>query len=73
MAKHSTCTTGICENDMRYPGMQKKHNRVDGYIIIHKLPKDRAVRVAWINTILKCRKQTIQESLHTFVTASLLD
>ena len=46
MAKHSTCTTGICENDMRCPWMHKKHNRVDGYIIIHKLPKDRAVRVA---------------------------
>ena len=37
----------------------------------YKLPKDGAVKAAWINTILKCRKQLIQESLHTFVTTSL--
>ena len=35
---------------------------------MHKLPEDGAVKAAWINTILKGRKQLIQESLHTFVT-----
>ena len=39
---------------------------------MHKLPKDGAVKAAWINTILKGRKQLIQESLHTYVMASLL-
>ena len=40
---------------------------------MHKLSKDGAVKGAWINnTILKGRKQFIQESLHTFVTTSLL-
>ena len=39
---------------------------------MHKLPKDGAVKTAWINTILKGRKQLIQESLHTLVTTSLL-
>ena len=33
--------------------------------------KDRAVKAVWINTILKDRKQLIQESLHTFVMISL--
>ena len=41
---------------------------MDGDIIMHKLPKDGAVKAAWINTILKDRKQLIQESLHSFVT-----
>ena len=45
---------------------------MDGDIIMHKLPEDGAVKAAWINTILKGRKQLIQESLHTFVTTSLL-
>ena len=40
----------ICE-------IHKKHSNEDGYIIMHKLPKDSAVRAAWINTILKDRKQ----------------
>ena len=39
---------------------------------MHKLPKDGAVKDAWIKTILKGRKQVIQESLHTFTTTSLL-
>ena len=59
----------IFDNDMQYPDLHKKHSNVDGdIIIIYKLPKDVAVRVAWI---LKGRKQIVQESLHTFVTASL--
>ena len=37
-----------------------------------KLPKDWAVKAAWITRVLKGRKQLIQESLHTFVTTSLL-
>ena len=40
-------------------------------IITHKLPKDGAVRGAWINAMLKGRKQVIQESLYSFVTASM--
>ena len=40
--------------------------------MMHKLPKDGAVKAAWVNTILKDRKQLIQENLHTFVTTSLL-
>ena len=39
---------------------------------MHKLPKDGALKAACINTKLKGRKQLIQESLHTFVTTSLL-
>ena len=39
---------------------------------MHKLPKDGAVKAAWIKTVLNSRKQFIQESRHTFVTTSLL-
>ena len=39
---------------------------------MHKLPKDGALRAAWINAILRY-KTVIQEILHTFVMASLLD
>ena len=52
MGKHSRCVTGIRDNDMCYPGMYKKHSNVNGHIIKHKLTKDGAVRVAWINAIL---------------------
>ena len=45
---------------------------MDGYIIMHKLPKDEAVKATRINTKLKGRKQLIQESLHTFVPTSLM-
>ena len=72
MGKHSRCVIGICDNGMQYPELHKKHSNVDGDIIIHKLPKDEAVKVAWINTIFKGRKQLIQESLHIFVTTALL-
>ena len=44
MEKHSRCVIGICDNDMRYPGLHKKHNNVDGDIAMRKLPKDRAAR-----------------------------
>ena len=37
-----------------------------------KLPKDGAVKAAQINAVSKGRKQLIQESLHNFVTTSLL-
>ena len=59
MGKHSRCVVGICENDMRYPGMHKKQSNVHGYIIMHKLPKDRAARVAWISAMLKGKKQVL--------------
>ena len=72
MGKHSRCVINICDNDMQYPELHKKYSNVDGDIIIHKLSKDVAAKAAWINTILKGRKQSIQESLHTFVTTSPL-
>ena len=43
-----------------------------GDIIMHKLPKDGAVKAAWIKTILKSTKQLLQESLQAFVTTSLV-
>ena len=72
MRKHFRCVIDICHNDMQYPELQKKHSNVDGDIIMHKLPKDGAVKAARIDTVLKGRKQLIQESLHTFVTTYLL-
>lgn len=57
---------------MQWPELHKKHSKVDGEFMMHKLPKDGAVTAAWINAMLKGRKQVIQESLHTLVTASLL-
>ena len=57
MGKHSRCVIDICDNDMQYPELHKKHSNVDGDIIMHKLPKDRPVRAVWINAILKDRKQ----------------
>ena len=68
MRKYSRCVTGICDNDMQYPETHKKHSNVDEDM--QKIPKDGVVRV---NTILKSRKQVIQESLHTLVIASLLE
>ena len=56
MGKHSRCVTDICDNNMQYPELHKKHSNVDGDIIMHKLPKDGAVKAAWINTKLKDRK-----------------
>ena len=46
MGKYSRCVTGICDNDMRHLELHKKHSNVDGDIIMHKLPKDGAVRAA---------------------------
>ena len=66
MGKHSRYV-GICDNDMQYPELHKKHSNVDGDIITHKLPKDSVVRAAWINAILKGRN-----CVHTFIMASLL-
>ena len=68
MGKHSRCVTDICDNDIQHPQLHKKHSNVDGDIIMHKLPKDTAVKAAWINIILKGRKHLI----HIFVTTSLL-
>ena len=52
MGKHSRCVIDIWDNDMQYPELDKKHSNVDGDISMHKLPKDGAVKAAWINTIL---------------------
>ena len=71
MGKHSRCVIDIYNNEIQYPEMHKKHNNVDGDIIMYKLPKDGAVKAAWSNTILKGRKQLIQQSFRTFLTASL--
>ena len=71
MGKHSRCI-GMYDNDIQYPELHKKHSNVNGDIIKHNLPKDGAVKAAWSNAILKGRKQVIQGSLHTFLTASLL-
>ena len=68
MGKHSRCVIDICDNDMQYPELHKKHSNVDGDIIMHKLPTDGAVKATSINTILKGRKKLIQESSRTFVT-----
>ena len=54
MGKHSRCVTGVCET-------RKKHSNMDGYIIMLKLPKDGAVRAAWMNTILKDRNQWLKK------------
>ena len=72
MWKDSRCVIGICDNDMPFPELHKMHSNVDGDIIMDRLAKDRTVRAAWINSILKSRKQVSQESLHTFAAAFLL-
>ena len=72
MGKHSGCVIDIDDNDMKHPELHKKHSNLDGDIIMHKLPKGGAIKATWINTILKGRKQLIQESLHTFVATYLL-
>ena len=72
MGKHSRCVIDIRDNDMQYLELHKKHSNVDGDIILRRLPKDGAVKAAWIKTILKGKKQLIQESLHTFGKTSLL-
>ena len=49
MAKHSIL---VYDNDMRYPELQKKHSNVERDIVMHKSPKDGAVKAAWSNTLL---------------------
>ena len=46
MGKHSRCVIDIYDNDIQYSELHKKHSNVDGDIIIHKLPKDGAVKAA---------------------------
>ena len=46
MGKHSRFVIGICNNDMQYPELHTKQNNVDADIIMHKLPKDGAVKAA---------------------------
>ena len=57
MEKYCRCANDICDNHMQYPQLHKKHSNVGGNIIMHKLPKDGAVRAVWINAILKDRTQ----------------
>ena len=46
MGKHSRCVIDICDNDMQYPELDKKRSNVEGDIIMHKSPKDEAVKAA---------------------------
>ena len=46
MGKYSRSVTGICDNDMQYPELYKKHSNMDGDIIMHKLLKEGAVKAA---------------------------
>ena len=47
MGKPSRCVISTCDDDMRYPELHKKHSYLDdGDIIMHKLPKDGAIRAA---------------------------
>ena len=41
-------TPCICDNDMQYLDLQKKHGSVDGGIIMSKLPKDGAVKAVLV-------------------------
>ena len=59
MEKHSRCVIDIRDNDMQYPELHKRCSNVDRDIVMHKLPKDRAVKAVSINIILKSRKQLI--------------
>ena len=45
MGKHSRCI-GMYDNDIQYPELHKKYSNVNGDIIKHNLPKDRAVKAA---------------------------
>ena len=67
MGKHSRCVTDICDNDMQYPELHKKRRYHQAQIT-----QRWSCKSARINTILEGRKQSIQESLHTFVMTSCL-
>ena len=71
MGKYFRCVIGMCNNDMQCPELHKKHSNADGDIIIHILPKDGAVKAAWISAVFQCCKTVIQESLHSYETAFL--
>ena len=72
MWKHSRCVIDI------YVTMTYTQSCIKSTVVWMEIsscknyPKDGAVKAAWIITILKGRKQLIQESLHTFVTTSPL-
>ena len=46
MGKHSRFVIDICDNDMQYQELHKKRSNVDEDIIMHKFPKDGAVKAA---------------------------
>ena len=54
MGKHSRCAIDICDNDIQYLELHKKHCNVDRDIIMYKLPKDGAVKAAWGSPSAKC-------------------
>ena len=62
MGKYSRCVIDICDNGMQYLELHKNHSNMDRDIIMHKL----------LTQYRKGGKQLIQESLHTFVTTSML-
>ena len=46
MRKYSRCAIDMYDNDMQHPELHKKHSNVDGDIIMHKLPKNGAVKAS---------------------------
>ena len=48
MGKPSRHVIDIYDNAIQYPELHKRHNNVDGDIIMHNLPKDGAVKAAWM-------------------------
>ena len=44
--KRSRCVIAICDNDMQYTRLYKKHSNMDGDIIMNKLLKDGPVKAA---------------------------
>ena len=46
MGKHCRCVIDMCDNDMEYPELHKKHSNVDLMWSCIKLPEDGAVKAA---------------------------
>ena len=44
MAKHCRCVIDIFDNDLQHRELHKKHSNVDEDTIMHKLPRDGAVK-----------------------------
>ena len=69
MGRHSRCVVDICDIDISYiiTEIHKKHSNVDRDIIMHKLPKDGAVKAAWIilRKLLGLRKPRSSKKVET--------